>query len=317
MLPGSCLMDPSTYIEDDPRAELFQPFPPTPNLISQKCRLEYNFVLAQNFCIFGPLLIGTILSTLFYGVMAAHMFTYYQRFKNDRQWIRYLLLYIFIIESLRIVVQVAITYQPLVVEFGSQQALIVSPLFVPGDAATLVLISTPVQIFTGWRISGMFSLRFGSRSLLRRPSVITGRRYLWALIAALALVSLGGGFSVSIFSGIRNEFREFATFNNAVILWFISSAVCDVFIAVILTHSLSTRKTGFGVDTQINRISTRKTGFGVDTQINRIVRATVQTGVITACGAIAVLVVFLVLPTTTLYASIPTFASNPILTCET
>jgi hypothetical protein len=49
---------------------------------------------------------------------------------------------------------------------------------------------------------------------------------------------LGGGLLVTVFVTIRNEFREFQSFSGAVILWLISSAVCDVLIAIILIYSL-------------------------------------------------------------------------------
>nr|GAT50022.1 predicted protein [Mycena chlorophos] len=191
------------------------------------------------------------------------MFMYYQTYKKDTVWIRYFVLYLFIAESINLLLEFGIVYQPLIVHYGDPQALIVSPL----HAASIVMVSTPIQIFTAWRIN-----------------VITGKKLFSALIILLALLSFGGGVGVGVFSGVRNEFAEFQSFRGVVSLWLISSAMCDVLIALILTFSLRSRKTGF---------------TAVDGQINRIIRLTVQTGAITAIAALADLILFLAFPTIT------------------
>ncbi|KAJ7034042.1 hypothetical protein C8F04DRAFT_1102892 [Mycena alexandri] len=218
--------------------------------------------------LFGPLLIGVLLGTAVYGVMAVQMLRYYQMYKKDAHWIRYFLLYLFIVESVNLAVQIGIVYEPLIVRYGTQQALITSPLLLPGDAISIVMASTPIQLFTAWRIS-----------------VITGSIVIPLLISALAVVSFGGAVLVTIFVTIRNEFQEFQSFSWAVIIWLISSAVVDVLIAAKLTHSLSTRRTGFSA---------------MDGQINRLIRLTVQTGAITAIVALVDVVLFLAFPQTTL-----------------
>ncbi|KAJ7910894.1 hypothetical protein B0H13DRAFT_2328801 [Mycena leptocephala] len=206
--------------------------------------------------LFGPMLIGVLLSTLVYG-----MLRYYQTYKKDTLWIRYFMLYLFIAETANLLVEIGIIYEPLIVRYGTPQALVKSPLVLPGDAISIVLVSTPIQLFTAWRIS-----------------VITGSIAVAMIISILSVASFGGGLLVTVFVTIRNEFREFQSFSGAVILWLISSAVCDVLIAIILTYSLATRKTGF---------------TAVDGQINRIIRLTVQTGAITAVAALADVILFL------------------------
>ncbi|KAJ7126649.1 hypothetical protein C8R46DRAFT_1104322 [Mycena filopes] len=218
--------------------------------------------------LFGPMLIGLLFSTAVYGVMSVQMLLYYQMYKKDAAWIRYFVFYLFIAESVNLAVQVGIVYEPLIVRYGAQHALIVSPLLLPGDAISIVMASTPIQLFTAWRIS-----------------VITGSIVIPLLISVLAIISFGGGLLVTVFVSIRNEFQQFQSFSWAVIIWLVSSAVVDVLIAAKLTHSLSSRKTGFSA---------------MDGQINRIIRLTVQTGAITAVVALADVILFLVFPTTTL-----------------
>jgi len=231
--------------------------------------------------LFGPLLIGVILSTAVYGIMSVQMLLYYQTYKKDAPWIRYFMLYLFFAETANLLFEIGIIYEPLIVRYGTQQALITSPLLLPGDAISIVMVSTPVQLFTAWRIS-----------------VITGSIVLPLIISVLSVASFGGGLLVTVFVSIRNEFREFQSFSGAVIVWLICSAVCDVLIAVVLTYSLTSRKTGF---------------TAVDGQINRIIRLTVQTGAITAVAALADLILFLALPATTLNF-IPDFPLSKLYT---
>ncbi|KAJ6594669.1 hypothetical protein B0H19DRAFT_1096390 [Mycena capillaripes] len=231
--------------------------------------------------LFGPLLIGVLLSTAVYGIMCVQMLLYYQAYKKDLRWIRYFMLYLFFAETVNLLFEIGIIYEPLIIRYGTPQAVITSPLLFPGDAISIVMVSTPIQLFTAWRIS-----------------VISGSIVLSLLISVLSIVSFGGALLVTIFTSIRNEFREFQSFSSAVIVWLICSAVCDVLIAIALTYSLATRKTGF---------------TAVDGQINRIIRLTVQTGAITAIAALADLILFLALPDTTLNF-IPDFPLSKLYT---
>ncbi|KAJ6561257.1 hypothetical protein B0H10DRAFT_1154899 [Mycena sp. CBHHK59/15] len=153
-------------------------------------------------------------------------------------------------------------------------------LTAPLDAISIVMVSTPVQLFTAWRIS-----------------VITGSIVPTLLISVLSIASFGGGLLVTVFVSIRTEFAQFQSFRGAVVLWLVCSAVCDVFITGMLTYSLYTRKTG----------------LAVDGQINRIIRLTVQTGAITALAALADVLLFLAFPDTTLQF-IPDFPLSKLYT---
>ncbi|KAJ6456505.1 hypothetical protein C8R45DRAFT_1034710 [Mycena sanguinolenta] len=231
--------------------------------------------------LFGPLLIGVILSTLAYGIMSVQMLSYYQTYKRDARWIRYFMLYLFCAETVNLLIEIGIIYEPLIVRYGAQRAHIISPILLPGDAVSIVASSTPVQLFTAWRIS-----------------VITGSIVLPLLISLLSVISFGGGMLVTVFVSLRNEFREFTSFSGAIIVWLVSSALCDVLITAVLTYSLTTRKTGFS---------------SVDGQINRIIRLTVQTGAITAVAALADVILFLAFPATTLNF-IPDFPLSKLYT---
>ncbi|KAJ7031069.1 hypothetical protein C8F04DRAFT_1263341 [Mycena alexandri] len=215
-----------------------------------------------------PTFAGVLLSTAIYGVMAVQMLLYYQTYKTDARWIRYFARR----KTVNLAVEIGVIYEPLILRYGTQNALITSPLFLPGVAISLVAVSTPIQLFTAWRIS-----------------VITESIVIPLLISVLAVVSFAGAVLVTIFVSIRNEFEKFQSFSwaghhlaNFQVQY---PAIVDVLIAAKLTHSLTIRRTGFSA---------------MDGQINRLVRLTVQTGAITALVALGDVILFLAFPHTTL-----------------
>lgn len=227
------------------------------------------------------MLLGVLFSTGAYGIMTGQMLRYYQTYQKDARWIRYFMLYLFFVETSSLLFQIGIIYEPLIIRYGTLQALTTSPLLLPADAISIVVVSTPIQIFTAWRIS-----------------VITGSILLSILISLLSVISFGGSLLVTAFVTIRNEYQEFQSFSPAVIVWLISSAACDLLIAIVLTYSLWSHKTGF---------------TAVDGQINRVIRLTVQTGAITAMAAVTDVILFLAFPTTTIQF-IPDFPLSKLYT---
>jgi len=210
------------------------------------------------------MLIGVVLNMMLYGVVFIQMFTYYQRYPNDIAWIRYFMLYLFIVETVNVFVEFGIVYEPLILNYGQQVGAI--PKLLPGDSILIAIVSAPIQLFTAWRIS-----------------VITGSFILPGLIALLSLGSFGAGITVSTLVSMNPHFRDFGNFTVEVIVWLVLSAVCDIVIAIGMTHALYTRKTGLS---------------DVDGKINRIIRLTVETGSLTAVAALADVMFFLVFPNT-------------------
>jgi len=213
------------------------------------------------------MLIGVVLNMMLYGAVVTQMFTYYQRYTNDSRWIRYFMLYLFIVETANVVVECGIIYDPLIIQYGKQAAIAISPKLLPGDSVLISIVAAPIQLFTVWRIS-----------------VISGSFILPGVIALLSCGSFAAGMTVSVKVFLNPAFRDFETFTTEVIIWLVLSAVCDIVIAVGLTYALYTRKTGLG---------------DVDGQINRIIRMTLETGALTAITALADVMLFLAFPRTT------------------
>ncbi|KAF7291263.1 hypothetical protein MIND_01270100 [Mycena indigotica] len=57
--------------------------------------------------LFGPMLIGVVLNVLLYGIMVTQMFKYYHEYPRDPKWIRYFMLYLFVLATAVVVTHLA------------------------------------------------------------------------------------------------------------------------------------------------------------------------------------------------------------------
>ncbi|KAJ7655968.1 hypothetical protein DFH06DRAFT_1473722 [Mycena polygramma] len=217
---------------------------------------------------FGPLLLGVILNTLLYGIMLVQAYLYYNRYRNDRPWFRYLVGYLVLLETANWVCDIGLIYEPLIIRWATPEALLISPVMLRVDAVLTVLVSTPIQLFIAWRVR-----------------VVTNSWILPVVISILAIISFGGGISVTTIVSLHPAFADFGSFHPEVITWLVSSAACDVVLTASLVYSLWTRKS------QVK---------STDTYINKIIRLTVQTGLITATAALLDMLFFILLSGTTL-----------------
>ncbi|KAJ7807328.1 hypothetical protein B0H13DRAFT_2386530 [Mycena leptocephala] len=224
--------------------------------------------------LFGPMLAGVLLNMILYGavvtqvdcgvrpipyypdsISSTKMYAYYQRFADDPAWIRYFMLYLFIVGFGNVVVECGIIFEPLIIRYGTVAAYCMEI-----DYYINRLNTDPT--FAAWRIS--VSL------VIHLPGLIT-------------LISLSSLLAESISATV----------------WLASSAVCDVVIAVGMTHALYKRKTG---------------SF-VNGQINRIIRLSLETGTLTAITALMDIFLFLGFPRTTMNF-IVNFPLSSLYTCS-
>ncbi|KAF8519875.1 hypothetical protein BU17DRAFT_89450 [Hysterangium stoloniferum] len=214
--------------------------------------------------LFGPMLIGTYANAILYGIMLVQIFVYFQSYKNDATWIRRFIMYLLIVETINTGFDIAMMYQPLVLEYATPAATKFFPLGLYAEPVVTVAISTPVQIFIAWRI------RLISQSTL-----------LALIICFFSIISLGGAVWLTHTISVVRVFARKPELHWPAVMWLVATAVVDVLITISLTVSLSRRKTGY---------------TGTDNAIRKIIRLTVQTGLITALFAILDVVCFLVLP---------------------
>ncbi|KAI5886559.1 uncharacterized protein SCHCODRAFT_01194301 [Schizophyllum commune H4-8] len=217
---------------------------------------------------FGPMLIGVCLNMILYGIVLMQMLFYFQTYKGDASWIRYLILYLFIIETCNTGFEFGFIYEPLIHNYGTPKATTNFPIMLAAEPITIVFISLPIQCFIAWRIWNM------TKSMII-PFVIV----------LLGLVSFGGGIWLTQKIVEVKYFARKPDLHWAALVWLVAAAAADILITVALVWNLARRKTGFS---------------HTDDVINAIIRMTVQTGLITAFLACLDFVLFLIFPKTTL-----------------
>lgn len=217
--------------------------------------------------LFGPMLVGTYMNAILYGVMILQVFIYYQTYK-DGIGLRLFVLYLFVAETLNTGLAITMIYEPLVRKYGTLDAVTFFPSMLPTDPITTVLISTPIQIFIAWRIR-----------------VISRTTWSALIICILAMISMGGGIWLTRTIINLDRFAKKPMLHWPALTWLIASAVADITITASLCYYLARQKSGFSA---------------TDDTINKIIRLTVQTGLITTLFAILDVVCFLVLPHTTI-----------------
>lgn len=217
---------------------------------------------------FGPMLIGVFLNMILYGILIVQTYHYYLTYKGDARWIKYLVVYVFFMETLNTGCNMAMMYQPLIQNFGRPVATTLFPTLFAAEPITIVAISTPIQLFFAYRIW-----------------LLSKNNWLPGVIAFFAVVSLGGGTWTTVLIVKVKVFARKPELHWPALLWFLSAVVSDVMITVVLVITLNKRKTGF---------------TATDDVVSKIIRTTVQTGMLTALVAIGDVIFFMTLPHTAL-----------------
>ncbi|TRM57395.1 hypothetical protein BD626DRAFT_212906 [Schizophyllum amplum] len=217
---------------------------------------------------FGPMLIGVCLNMILYGVVLMQMIFYLQTYKGDASWIRYLVLYLFIIETLNTGFEFGFVWEPLIQNYGTPKATTDFPIMLAAEPITIAFISLPIQCFIAWRIWNM-----------TKSAIIA------SVIVILGLASFGGGIWLTQKIIEVRYFARKPDLHWAALVWLVAAAVADIMITIVLVWNLARRKTGFS---------------HTDDVINAIIRLTIQTGLLTAFLACLDFILFLVFPKTTL-----------------
>jgi len=205
---------------------------------------------------FGPILAGVLLGCILYGIVVSQSLYYFQVYrKRDGLWIRLFILYLLVVETIGTVIQIGVIFEPLILLYGTPQAVTQFPLLLPSGPMLTTLISTPIQLFTAWRI------RVLTRSWI--PAII---------LSVLSIAAFGSGIYASFETAVARVVSNKHKLNHPFFLILVAAA--DIFMAGCLVYILAKRKTSFA--------STKYT----DLIINRIIRMTLQTGCITTAMAL-------------------------------
>ncbi|KAA1469913.1 hypothetical protein DENSPDRAFT_835603 [Dentipellis sp. KUC8613] len=209
----------------------------------------------------GPILIGTMLNLILYGISIAQTYFYIASFKEDKLWIKLFILVIFIADTANTIFDVEFMYESLVNNFNNPTAIMTANWVFATDPAITAIISTMVQLFFCWH-----------------AHILTGSTWIVCLLVAGSFIAGLGGIATAVAIGIVPNWLEFQKFKVSVIVWLATSALVDTTITGILVWSLRQQKTGFN---------------GSNNVLNRIIRITVQTGLVTSIWAVIDLGLFL------------------------
>ncbi|KAF5373401.1 hypothetical protein D9757_009766 [Collybiopsis confluens] len=229
--------------------------------------------------VYTPFFVGTFLNIFLYGIAVTQMYTYYRTSKNDKLWMRLLILYLFVLETVNSFVDIGLVFEPLLLNFGNKDVIATSPwserqvhcldedlilTFVPVllalrlDGVTTALISTPVQIFMAYRIHVIMETVIPTVivSMLAISSLSAYPcRYTQSSHILIGLLYKAGSVWLAISVSQSPQYEKFNDIRAAPSLWLISSAVADIAIACCLVYGLSKKRTGFAVlNDQIDRI---------------------------------------------------------------
>ncbi|KIY53989.1 hypothetical protein FISHEDRAFT_17078, partial [Fistulina hepatica ATCC 64428] len=198
----------------------------------------------------GPMLLGTSLNLLLYGISITQTYLYWNRFRNkDKLHVKVFVGFLFIADTLQTLFTVIYMYQALVVNFGDFDYLMKVTWVFSTDPALGGIINGCVQSFFAWRVL-----------------VLTGAKSIVLLIAFLTVVGVLAAIGTAIACGIVGKFLQFWKFRSVVIVWLASCTLSDIIIATVLVMYLRKKRTGFPA---------------TDSQLDKIIRLTIQTGMFT------------------------------------
>ncbi|TFY73968.1 hypothetical protein EWM64_g10044 [Hericium alpestre] len=102
--------------------------------------------------IYGPILAGTYLNILLYGVTVAQVYLYCKTFKKDRLWMRFYILTLFLADTLNTAFCMVLLYTSLINQFGDVVALQKANWLMASEPALTGIIGAMVQLFFAWRV---------------------------------------------------------------------------------------------------------------------------------------------------------------------
>ncbi|KAK7042416.1 MFS domain-containing protein [Favolaschia claudopus] len=233
----------------------------------------------------GPYYLGVVLNTFLYGILVIQTLHYYQHYKRDKLWLRLFVVYLFTVETLNTGICVAMIYEPLVKQFGTDAPVVLFPSLLPSQPFLEAAIFVPCQFFYAWRIW-----------------IITQNLIAPVLICMASTTSLIGAVWTAIIVSQVKSYENKPKVDHTALVWSVSAAAADLIITTSLIWSLRLKKTGM-----------KRT----DDVIDRIIRTAIQTGGLTMTFTILDVALFVALPNSTLSFlfdfAIPKLYSNALI----
>ncbi|ESK87266.1 hypothetical protein Moror_5802 [Moniliophthora roreri MCA 2997] len=219
---------------------------------------------------YGPMLVGTFLSAILYGVVLVQSFIYSRTCRNDKWWLKALIAYIFLAETAATALQIEIMYEKLVARAGDPENTLTVPKLVYLEVPLIVMVSAPVQVFMAWRLK-----------------IIMGHRFIPALVVSLTLCAVGAAIMTGITVAPAVYYSDWQTLkiHIATCTHGVCSGAADLILTISLTYALLKR-----------RKSKATLGLSNDDRIDGLIRLTVQTGAISSVASVTAAATFLLVP---------------------
>ncbi|KAG9118715.1 hypothetical protein FRC07_006639, partial [Ceratobasidium sp. 392] len=204
----------------------------------------------------GPIILGTMLNVWLYGIMVTQTAVYYVTYKTDRTWIKWMVAWLFVIDTLNTFFDIGLVWRYTITLFGNLEEIVHSHWLFNVEPVMTTMISSTTQSFYAWRIAKL-----------------TGHAWIGWMLGFLAFAQFAAGLASTIWASFLGDFARFQEGKSVVIMWLgLHRALTS---GIQLTH---------------------RTGFPkTDDAITRLVRMTVQTGLITTIWATVDLIMFLTL----------------------
>ncbi|KAK0484831.1 hypothetical protein IW261DRAFT_860259 [Armillaria novae-zelandiae] len=221
----------------------------------------------------GPFIVGFLLNWGLFGTLSVQLYLYYLAFPNDRRFTKNIVYGIYVIEFAQTMLVAHDMFALFGYGFGDMNALTktnLNWLAVPIMSAVVACIG---QVFYAYRIF-----------------IVSKSRIIPIFIICISLTSSVAATITGVYSfraGDLTRMNNQKTYITAGI-WCGASALCDILIAICMTYYLMSRTTSF-----------RRTRI----LVTKITRLTIETGSVTAVGALLTFILFIAFPRQTFHTA--------------
>ncbi|EIW79814.1 hypothetical protein CONPUDRAFT_106514 [Coniophora puteana RWD-64-598 SS2] len=172
----------------------------------------------------GPMLLGTILNVLLYGVFIVQVFTWYTNYKRDLPLIKTLVVMLLFASTLEIGFILVYMYECLIINFYNEAYLMTTTWVFYIIPAFIGVVQALVQSFYAWRVNTLLSG-------LRRKIAIS-------LICILVAIGLLSTIGTGAATRRVDRFSEFPRIAVPVCMWHGSAFICNSALTGVLLRSL-------------------------------------------------------------------------------
>ncbi|KAF8876245.1 hypothetical protein BD779DRAFT_1677853 [Infundibulicybe gibba] len=213
----------------------------------------------------GPLLLGYLFNWGLYGMLSVQVYIYYLAFPNDRRLTRYLVLGLYLTETLQTALITHDAFKTFAMDYGNLATLRNAQLEGLSTPTISAIVSCTVQLFFTYRIF-----------------ILSESKLLASVICLIALTQGGAGIATGVQTLQIDDWSkiQLEAFVSCTI-WLVGAAVCDILIAISMCYCLSRNETGL-----------RSTHV----LISKLIRLTIETGTVTATVATIDIALFLGFP---------------------